>query len=242
MRIAISGCQNTGKTTLITNILQVWPQYVTPEKTYRDLIKDKQLPHSSLASKDTQLDILSFMIEQMGDFNKDSKVVYDRCPIDNLVYTLWCHDKGIDGFDKTFVDQTISLVKESMRSLDIIFLLRYDESIKIEDDGLRDTNLEYIKEIDNIFDVLYQQYYHNLESDIFFPKDDSPCIIPLPAGGQQRINIISEYLTPTGELYGDEESIFNPSKLTELEALVQQQKRALEMEQNERAMYEKFKI
>jgi predicted ATPase len=242
MRIAISGCQNSGKTTLLTNILQVWSQYVTPEKTYRDLIKDKQLPHSSLASKDTQLDILSFMIEQMGDYKKGSKVVYDRCPIDNLVYTLWCHDKGIDGFDKTFVDQTISLVKESMRSLDIIFLLRYDGSIKIVDDGLRDTNLDYIKEIDNIFDVLYQQYYHNLEADIFFPKDDSPCVIPLPASGQQRIDIISEYLTPTGELYGDEESIFNPNKLTELEALVQQQKRALEMEQKERAMYEKFKI
>jgi hypothetical protein len=43
-------------------------------------------------------------------------------------------------------------------------------------------------------------------------------------------------------LYGDEESIFNPNKLTELEALVQQQKNALEMEQKERAMYEKFKI
>jgi cytidylate kinase len=62
MRIAISGCQNSGKTTLLTNIRQVWPQYVSPEKTYRDLIKDKQLPHSSLATKETQLDILGFMI------------------------------------------------------------------------------------------------------------------------------------------------------------------------------------
>lgn len=242
MRIAISGCQNSGKTTLLTNFLQVWPQYATPEKTYRDLIKEKQLPHSSLATKDTQLDILSFMIQQQGDYKKDSKVVYDRCPIDNLVYTLWCHDKGIDGFDKTFVDQTISLVKESMKSLDIIFLLRYDNSIKIEEDGLRDTNLEYIKEIDNIFDVLYQQYYHNLEADIFFPKNDSPCIIPLPTSGQQRIDIISEYIDPAGNLHGDDVSIFNPNNISELEALVQQQKNALEMEQREKALYNKFKI
>ena len=242
MRIAISGCQNTGKTTLITNILQVWPQYVTPEKTYRDLIKDKQLPHSSLASKDTQLDILSFMIEQMGDYNKDSKVVYDRCPIDNLVYTLWCHDKGIDGFDKTFVDQTISLVKESMRSLDIIFLLRYDPLIKIEDDGLRDTNVEYIKEIDNIFGVLSDQYTHNLSADIFFPKDDSPCIITLPTSGQHRIDIIAEYIDVNGELPGDEQSLFNPNNLDELELLVQQQRSALDNERKERALYDKFKI
>jgi len=242
MRIAISGCQNSGKTTLLTNIRQVWPQYVSPEKTYRDLIKDKQLPHSSLATKETQLDILGFMIEQMSEYKKDSKVVYDRCPIDNLVYTLWCHDKGIDGFDKTFVDQTISLVKESMRSLDIIFLLRYDPSIKIEDDGLRDTNLEYIKEVDNIFDVLYQQYYHNLESDIFFPKYDSPCIITLPTSGQQRIDIISEYIDANGELPSDEQSLFNPNNLDELEVLVQQQRAALDSERKERALYEKFKI
>lgn len=242
MRIAISGCQNSGKTTLLNNFKAVWPQYSTPEKTYRDLIKDNNLSHSSNSTKETQLDILSFMIAQLGEYDKTSKVVYDRCPLDNLVYTLWCHEKGIEGFDKLFVEQTISLVKESMRSLDIIFLLRYDPSIKIEDDGLRDTNIEYIKEIDNIFGVLSDQYTHNLSADIFFPKDDSPCIITLPTSGQHRIDIIAEYIDVNGELFGDEQSLFNPNNLDELEMLVQQQRAALDNERKERALYEKFKI
>lgn len=240
MRIAFSGTANTGKTTLIKNFLAVWSGYTTPEKTYRDIIKEKNMSHSSGTTPDTQWDILNFMVDQLQQTTKDSKIVFDRCPLDNLAYTLWAHDKGIEGFDKQFVDKCIKIVKESMRSLDIIFLLNYDESIKIVDDGLRDTDVEYIKEIDNIFNALYEQYAQNYDADIFFPKNDSPGIIKLPSKPQQRIDIISEYIDPSGNIYGDEHSIFNPSKLDELEALVRQQKAALEQEQKEKELWKKF--
>ena len=65
MRIAFSGTANTGKTTIINNFLAVWSQYKTPEKTYRDIIKEKNLPHSSSTTTDTQWDILNFMIDQL---------------------------------------------------------------------------------------------------------------------------------------------------------------------------------
>ena len=131
MRIAFSGTANTGKTTIINNFLAVWSQYKTPEKTYRDIIKEKNLPHSSSTTTDTQWNILNFMIDQLQSYDKKSKVVFDRCPLDNLAYTLWAYDKGIEGFDKKYVDKCITLTKESMRHLDIIFLLEYDDSIKI---------------------------------------------------------------------------------------------------------------
>ena len=242
MRIAISGTANTGKSTLVKNILAVWPKYKTPTKTYRDLIKEKNLPHSSLTSVDTQWDILNFMIDQLQSTDKNATVVFDRCPIDNLVYTLWAHDNGVEGFTKEYVDKAIKLTKESMRFLDVIFLLRHDPAIKIIDDELRDTDITYIQEIDNIFDALYIQYRQNYEADIFFPKDDSPGIIVLPTTPKGRIDIISDYISPTGELYGDEDSIFNPEKLNELKALVKQQKAALEAEEKEKELFKKFNI
>jgi predicted ATPase len=240
MRIAFSGTANTGKTTLVNNFLAVWPQYTTPEKTYRDLLKEKNLPHSSSTTTGTQWDILNMMIDQLQSYDKQSKVIFDRCPLDNLAYTLWAHDKCIEGFDKKYVDKCITLTKESMRHLDIIFLLRYDPSIKIENDGTRDINITYIKEIDNIFNALFEQYKQNYDADIFFPKDASPGVIELPTSGQRRIDIISEYLTPTGDLYGEEHSLFNPEKLDELEALVKQQKAALEAETKEKELFKKF--
>lgn len=240
MRIAFSGTANTGKTTLIKNFLAVWSNYNTPGKTYRDIIKEKDLKHSSLTTTDTQWEILNFMIDQLQSYDKKDKVVFDRCPLDNLAYTLWAHDKGIEGFDKKYVDKCITLSKESMRHLDIIFLLEYDESIKIKDDELRDTNVEYIKEIDNIFKALFAQYEQNYDADIFFPKDDSPGVIILPVNPQRRIDIISEYINSDGELYGDEHSLFNPEKLDELESLVKQQKAALDKEEQEKELFKKF--
>ena len=240
MRISFSGTANTGKTTLIKNFLAVWPNYATPTETYRDIIKKKNLDHSEATTVETQWDILNFMIDQLQGYDKTSKVVFDRCPLDNLAYTLWAHDKGIEGFDKKFVDKCITLTKESLRHIDVIFLLWYDASIKIEEDGVRNTDIKYIKEVDNIFSALFAQYQQNYDADIFFPKDDSPGIIELPTNPQRRIDIISEYVTPEGEMYGDEHSLFNPENLDEIEALVRQQKLALEQENKEKELFKKF--
>jgi predicted ATPase len=240
MRIAISGAQNTGKTTLLNNFKYVWSNYTTPSKTYRDVLTEKNLPHSSKTTTETQWEILNFMIDEQQKHDKDANVIFDRCPLDNLVYTLWANSKEVEGFDKEFVDKCITLTRESMRSLDIIFVLRHDPSIKIEDDGVRDINIEYIREIDNIFEVLRMQYEQHYEADIFFPVNDSPGIIELPTNPQARIDIISQYLDPQGDLIGDEQSIFNPENLNELEALVKQQKAAKESEEKERDLYKKF--
>ena len=46
MRIAISGTACQGKTTLITDFLEQWPNYKTPKKTYRYVIKENKIYHS----------------------------------------------------------------------------------------------------------------------------------------------------------------------------------------------------
>ena len=151
---------------------------------------------------------------------------------------MWCNEKNIKGFSNSYVSKQIELMKESMRSLDIIFLCRFDEGQAVVDDGLRDTDKEFIKEVDNIFYSLYLQYTQNPESDVFFPKGDSPCMIELPHNGQERIDLISEYVTPDGEMYGDKESLF--SDIDKLEKLVTQQKAALDQQEKEEELYKKF--
>jgi len=240
MRIAISGTSNTGKSTLVKNFLAVWLKYTTPEKTYRDVLTEKNLQHSSKTSTETQWEVLNFMVDQLQKTSKKDNIIFDRCPLDNLAYTLWAHSKSIEGFDKEFVDKCIKIVKESLRHIDIIFLLNYDKSITIENDGMRDTDPTYIVEVDNIFNALFEQYTQNYDADIFFPKDDSPGVIKLPTSIKQRIDTISEYIDPSGDLYGDEHSIFNPEKLDELEALVKYQKAALDQEEKEKELWKKF--
>lgn len=240
MRIAISGPANTGKTTLLKSFLHTWDGYETPEKTYRNILKDEDLEHSKKTTADTQWKILNSMVDSIQSYDKDSKVIFDRCPLDNIVYTLWAHENGVDGFDKEFVDKCINIAKESFKSLDIIFLLTYDPAIILEDNGERVIDKTYIYETDNIFKSLHEQYKQNYDADIFFPHNDSPGVIDLPVNQQQRIDIISEYIDPSGDIYGDEHSLFNPDKLDELEDLVKQQKNALAAEEADKELFEKF--
>jgi|TARA_R110000824_G_scaffold39058_1_gene118575 predicted ATPase len=242
MRIAFSGTGNSGKTTLLKSFLHTWTNYTTPEKTYRDIIEEKNLDHSSNTTTETQSQILDFMVDQLQLNEKDDKVVYDRCPLDNIAYSMWCNDKNVEGFTKKFTSEQIALMKESMRKLDIIFLCRFDETQAVQDDGFRDTDVGFIKEIDNIFNSLYNQYVQNPEADIFFPKGDTPCILPLPNQQQQRIDLISEYVTPDGEMYDDEESVLNANNLNQLEDLLTQQKASLEQENKEKDLRRKFGI
>ena len=240
MRIAFSGTGNSGKTTLVKSFLYTWKNYTAPEKTYRELLEEENLPHSSKTTTKTQEKILNFMIEQVQEADKESNIIFDRCPLDNIAYSMWCNEKKVKGFTNSYVAKQIELMRESMRFLDIIFLCRFDESQVVEDDGFRDTDKEFIKEVDNIFQSLYLQYTQNPETDVFFPKGDSPCIIELPNKGQERIDLIAEYVTPDGDMYGDDSSIF--SDIDELEKLVIQQKAAHDQEEKEKELYKRFGI
>ena len=127
-----------------------------------------------------------------------------------------------------------------MRSLDIIFICKFNESMSVEDDGRRDANKEYIIEINNIIESLYQQYKQNIDSDIFFPKDDSPCLIKLPDSMQQRVDLIAEYVAPDGGMHSEEDSVLNPNNINELEQLLKQQTTAHESEEEEKELFKKF--
>mgnify|MGYP003138344423 FL=1 len=240
MRIAFSGTGNSGKTTLLKSFLYTWKNYTTPEKTYREMLEERELPHSSELTKETQESILDFMVEQVQSTDKNDNLVYDRCSLDAIAYTMWAHDKKIEGFTKSFVTEQIKLMRESMRSLDIIFLCRFDPNQTIQDDGFRDTDKDFIVEVDNIFFSLYRQYTEHPEADIFYPKGDSPCVILLPDDGQQRIDLLSEYVAPDGDMYGDESSIFNQQNIDQLEELVKQQTMVAEDEEKEKEFRKKF--
>lgn len=233
MRISISGAANTGKSTLVSYFLRRWPMYATPEKTYRDVIKENNLSHSSKTSSETQLMILDWMLLEMKKFPPKSKVLYDRCPLDNLVYTLQGNMRGQISDEVTAA--TIFLVRESMKDLDIIFWLKYNPNIKIVNDGLRDANEEYIKETDKIFSDLFEQYMENLENDIFYPKEDCPAIICLDetfSTIDDRMMFIGEFLDKDGNLIETENSVLSMENLETFEQLMGDQKKQQEADEN----------
>ena len=196
--------------------------YQTPSKTYRDVIAESNLEHSTKTSEETQLLILDWMMKEQEKYKPKSNVMYDRCPLDNLVYTLYANSKDL--ISDEVCAASISLVRESLKDLDIIFMLRYEPSVKIVDDGMRDTDLDFIKETDQIFGDLYHQYCENLESDIFFPADDCPAIIQVDGKTvDDRLWFIGEFIDYKGNLIETTDSILDPNNVDLLEKMLGEQ-------------------
>ena len=216
MRIAISGSACQGKTTLLNDFLQTYKTYTTPEKTYRELIVDDK--HSKQADVETQWKILDFMTEQLMQYRKDDDVIFDRCPLDNIVHSLWCYERQVEGFDKSYIDKSIALFRESMKMLDIILYTPITRVavVDIESDKQRETDAQYIKEIDNLFKAMYQQWLS--PQSTFFETDDRAAIIEIFGSPQERMHMVKLYVDPeTGDSVS-EQGILNPEEMKDIES------------------------
>lgn len=213
MRLAISGTACQGKTTLLNSFLKKWDMYETPEISYRSLIKDDH--HSKKTTKDNQWEILNHMIDTMETYSEDSNVIYDRCPLDNLIYSMWAYHKGVGDITDSFIEKCIPIVKQSMHFLDIIFYVPITNVAKsdIEDNGTRETDSEYISEIDNLFKAMYANWAK--EDERFFPKEDRAAIIEIFGTTEERTRMIGYYLDDNGKIYGEEDSLVDTSVITD---------------------------
>jgi len=246
MRIAICGTANVGKSTLIQDFLNEWDMYGREVKTYRDVLNEKGLPHSKQTTKESQKAILDYMVETLKEFRKGDKVIFDRCPLDNLVYSMWAMSQEDSDVDEDFVDECIPIVREALTNLDIIFFIPMTKfnGIKVEDNGVREVDEKYIKEIDSFFKVLQRHYHENPQDNPFFPRDDSPALIEVFGNKQERMQMIKLYIDAEGDIIGGDgggSEIFNPENLDIMEKLLESQGLSKKDEDEFKEQLEKIK-
>jgi GTPase SAR1 family protein len=205
MKIAVCGTSCVGKSTYIKDFCKEWASYENPEKTYRDLIKSKNLNHSSNGDEDSQRQILNALIDQATQFSKKENIIFDRCVLDNMAYTSWLYLK--DKVSDKFLDETRILVRETLKLYDIIFFIPLTKvsPVELTESELRDNDPIYREEIDNIFKTFVASY-HKAEGKVF-PSEDCPAIIEIFGSPQERIQMTKLYLTEQGTPYGENESL-----------------------------------
>jgi hypothetical protein len=234
MRIAISGTACQGKSTLIEDFKSEWLMYTTPEKTYRDYLTENNLQHSKETNKATQWGILNHMVDSLQQYEKNDKVIFDRCPLDNIIYSLWAYDRNINDIDDEFIKKCIPVARESLRFLDVIFYIPITKAapIPIVEDELRETDSVYITEVDNLFKAVGQQYLTNSKASTFLPSSDCPAIIELFGSRAERMHMIRQYIDAEGDILGENESnaIFGEESLA-MEQILFDQQTALKQEQ-----------
>jgi hypothetical protein len=208
MKIAFIGSQSVGKSTLIQEFLTRWPMYSLPKKTYRDLIQEKKLKLNRKGTEESQRVILNALVDEVQGClsTGETNVVFDRCVIDNIAYSLWLNANGKVSDDYIRTSKTIAA--ETLKLYDIIFYLPIHESIKLTPKKNRDKDETYRVEIDNIIRALVTTYEKSTGQ--FFPLSDCPAVITLDMHPNARCEQIKLYVNESGNFYSDD----SPSLLT----------------------------
>jgi thymidylate kinase len=203
MKIAFMGTQCNGKSTLIKSFLKKWPMYKEVKSTYRKLIKTGKIVNNEEGTAESQKAILNAIVDdtQKAIAEDNEFLVFDRCVIDNVVYSLWLNEKG--KVSDEFVMDTKRIAFEAIKTFDVIFYLPLREEIPIVPRKGRAADPIYRQEIDHLFRAVVGSYEKNL--GIFFPKEDCPAIITLEGPADLRIEQIPLYLKQNGKFYGEED-------------------------------------
>lgn len=224
MRLCVSGTSSQGKSTFIKDFIKEWPSYSTPETSYRSFVKNK---HSKKGTKDMQWRILNDMIDRLQKTDHEDKIIFDRCPLDNLAYTMYLFSKGLGKVDEKFVNKTMTLCKEMFKFVDIIFFIpitKAVEDIAYDNDRFQKdkkkgiVDEDFRAEIDTIFKALKYDWDVNMASNIFDPRD-KPAMIEIFGEPFERIEMCKLYLNTDGDII---DSDIN-NILTEAELMEQQQ-------------------
>lgn len=220
MRIAIVGSACQGKTTLINDMIKTWPMYKAHKSGYRKAIRENNLPINKETNKDTQWQILNCLIDDLQGYTSDDNVIFDRCPLDNIVYSLWGNAKNSSDIDDEFIRKCIPLIQESMHLLDIIFFVPITKAapVEISDKQTREVSPEFIEEIDNIFKSIAHNFTRTGSSP-FFPEEDRPPIIEIFGKPEERIEMIKLYIDEKGGII-EGDSIFSAESLRDMENLL----------------------
>jgi len=160
MRIALSGAQCTGKTTLMNKILQ------TPE-LFGDFHLIPEVVRSIKAKEGE-----SFEFNKSGDVRSQEliltthhrnvqqfeKLVTDRCALDAFAYATYNYWDGKFTFKEWALFEQIFI--RTIKHYNVIFYLPIG-MIPLKEDGVRNTDAEFQEAIDKIFKWVIKQY--NLE-------------------------------------------------------------------------------
>ena len=158
---------------------------------------------------------------------------------------MWAMSQEDSDIDEDYIDECIPIVREALTNLDIIFFIPITKfnKIDIEEDGFRETDKQYIQEIDSFFKVLQRHYHEHPQDNPFFPRDDSPALIEIFGSKEERVGMIKLYIDAEGDLIGGDgkSDIFNLESLDMMEKLLESQDLSKKDEDEFKEQLEKIK-
>jgi len=148
MKIAITGAQGVGKTTLAEQINKHYPDFkILPEAAR--LAKEAGYDLDQAATTETELWLITKQVELE---NTDSKWVADRSCIDLLAYIHHLFSE-----ESTLIEFATKTLMPRFSHYDLVLYLPGGQ-FAIEDDGVRTTDVKFQQDVDQLIRDILEKY------------------------------------------------------------------------------------
>ena len=135
MKIAVTGSHRTGKTTLIEELLEALPDYVSKAEAYYEL-EETGHAFSEIPGIEDYLLLLEHSISQVS--TSGDNVIFDRCPIDMLAYI-----QAVSEYDNFDIRSMYQRVQQVMNEIDLLVFVAIENPDRI---GCQESDLPELRE------------------------------------------------------------------------------------------------
>jgi nicotinamide riboside kinase len=180
MRVAYTGAQCTGKSTLLQKCKEIYKDYKFVDEVTRYVRRTYDVKINEIGGTETQLYILAEHIK--NHLKLDENLMLDRCILDGYVYTKYQVNQG-------------KVSEQVLHAFNGVFGLLFDKldyifytdpsDVKLVDDGERSVDYKFR---DDIIDIFESVITYKLS-----PKNKDK-IVRLKGSVEQRMKIIEKYL------------------------------------------------
>jgi thymidylate kinase len=164
MIVSFSGCQSSGKTTLLKLCKEIYSdRYEFVDEVTRLVKREFNVPINEQGTGLTQCLITNKHIENVLRFRETKGAIFDRCILDGLCYTGYLHIEGsVPGW---VFDYTKNVFKKLISQYDVIFYTDpYD--VALVDDGERSVDVEFRNKMIETFEQAIISYDDLLKDKI----------------------------------------------------------------------------
>ncbi len=184
MRIAVSGTHSVGKSTLVWDFIKAFPGYVREEEPYRALCAVYPIQFGAESTRYCNGLQTYYSLGRTQGYARKAKVIFDRCPVDYIPYSMYTARKGKTDIDRAFVKSLVEPIRQSLGWLDLIVFVPMSvrHPMHLENDGIRPIDKAYRSEVDRDFKRVYREGLYDL-----FREKSGPRVVEITGSREERI-------------------------------------------------------
>ena len=161
MRIAISGAQSTGKTTLAHALVEVLEHSRVEPEPFRVLRKQLELVSGAhTMGPEEELALIDHNQRRLGALRAAETVVFDRCALDALAHARVARASGNPEFTDEWLEQLTARTRQALGVVDLLVVVRVTPEIPLAEDGVRSTDETSREQVDREIAIIAREHHN----------------------------------------------------------------------------------